>query len=78
MDKHRWCELITRTCTVTEFLIKLKDGLISLLPHVYIARQQALFLNEAKKNVNDENAVVLVDFSENYNFIVQDEVQGFH
>ena len=31
-----------------------------------------------KDTIDDCSAIVLFDFAENYSFVIQDEVQGFH
>ena len=49
-----------------------------LLQHDFIANQQATFLQERKLNLQPGEVIVLCDFSENYSFVLQDAVQGFH
>lgn len=71
-------ELVTRICTIDEFLIELKDRLIELIPHAYVAKQQSTFLEDKKKSLHEGTAIVLADLSENYDFVVQDEVYGFY
>ena len=48
-----------------------------LITHSYIAKAQAKYLKERKQDLEEEAALFLGDFAENYKFIMQDEVQGF-
>ena len=36
------------------------------------------FLKELKNDLSTNHALVLLDFAENYSFVVQDEAQSFH
>ena len=49
-----------------------------LTAHSYIAKCQSKYLKNLKENLNDSEYIVLGDFAENYKFIVQDEIQGYH
>src|SRR6266568_4574586 len=46
--------------------------------HDFIAKQQANFLQEAKRNLKMGEFLVVGDFAENYSFVVQDAAQSFH
>ena len=46
--------------------------------HSYLAKCQGQFLKTKKENVTRSEAIVLGDFAENYQFIIQDEIQGYH
>ena len=50
----------------------------SLTTHHFVAKAQAAFLKSAKLNLEEGTAVIIMDFAENYSFLVQDAVQGFH
>ena len=54
------------------------DKLKLLIPHSFIAAQQASFFSEQKSNLQAGELLVQADFSENYAFVLQDAVQGFH
>ncbi len=64
--------------TVEEFLDTLIDSLVKLHTHSFIAKQQTLFLNNLKATIAIGIFLTLLDFSENFSFLVQDAVQGFH
>ena len=46
--------------------------------HSFIARSQSQYLNKLKENLLCDEVIILRDFAENYPFIVQDEIQGYH
>ena len=71
-------ELITRQMTVADFIKLLVRKLINLIPHSYIAKQQSNYLRNRKENLELSSVLILLDFSENYTFRYQDEVQGYH
>ena len=55
---------------------ELLKQLSNLRAHDFIAKQQAAFLEETKANLKQGEAVG--DFSENYSFVIQGAIQGFH
>lgn len=61
-----------------EFVNELITKLLVLLPHSFIAKEQSKFLEQLKSELKEGELVVICDFSENYSFVLQDEVQGFH
>lgn len=61
-----------------EFVDTLVDSLVNLLTHSFIAKQQSQYVNHLKKTIKTGIFLTLLDFSQNYSFIVQDAVQGFH
>ena len=69
-------ELISKTCTFEELLNSLVIKFNALLPHHYIAIKQSEYIKNLKNNLNNDTALILMDFSENYSFVIQDEVQG--
>ena len=70
--------LVTQTSTIDEY----KDILImcidSLTAHSYIAKSQASYLKQKKNDLNENEALILGDFAENYKFLIQDEIQSYH
>ena len=46
--------------------------------HDFIAKQQSLYLTPRKELLLDNEYIVMTDFAENYSFVLQDAVQGFH
>ena len=71
-------ELIFRKLPVDEFINFLREKLDKITAHSFIAGAQSQYLKQLKDNLKPNEAVVLVDFAENYQFQVQDEIQGYH
>lgn len=63
---------------IEDFCTKLACGLESLSAHHYIARFQAGALKAQKEGLKPEEVIVIGDFAENYSFVVQDAIQGWH
>ena len=70
--------LHTHTKELPEFLETLVQKTEKLISHHFIANSQTQFLRSLKSNLRDTEMVVLLDFAENYSFVVQDAAQGFH
>ena len=70
-------DLRTHTA-VEEFVDLLVYSIDNLSTHSFIARSQARYLKARKEDMDKETCIILLDFAENYHYIVQDEVQGFH
>lgn len=68
-------ELLTKTCSKSELLELLTDKAISFLTHMFIAKQQAEYLKTSKNNLTLKEILILMDFSENYKYVVQNDVQ---
>ena len=49
----------------------------SLFHHHFLKVQQAAYLKEAKAVLDNETCIILMDFAENYGFLVQDAIQSF-
>ena len=71
-------DLIQVECSLSEFIETFYIKIFDLKSHSYIAREQNAYLDQLKENLKPDEAVAILDFSENYNCVVQDEVQGFH
>ena len=61
-----------------EFVELVATKFDNLTAHSYIAKSQAQYLKTRKESIDDQTAIVPGDFSENFSFVVQDEVQGYH
>ena len=70
--------IVTRSESLTTFVDELSKQLENLTVHHYIAKSQAAFLSSSKLGLTKDTAIVLLDFAENYSFIVQDAIQGHH
>ena len=73
-DRSRF---VTLSKPAEEFVELFCDQLKTLLTHSFIAKQQSIFQTEVRSNLKHGEFQVIADFSENYSFVLQDEVQGF-
>ena len=71
-------EMLNKILLLEKFIDLLIQRIEKLTPHLFIARGQANYLNQPKQDLPSEEVIVLKDFAENYQFILQDEIQGFH
>ena len=72
------CELTTQILPFQEYLDKLTENLNNLKRHHFVAKKQANFLNIKKENLLEGECIVMGDFSQNFSFVIQDEVQSYH
>ena len=70
--------LVTLELTISEFVDALMEKMKKLTTHHYTAKALAAFIRKSKDDLKESTAVILLDFSENFSFIIQDAVQGFH
>lgn len=62
------------TETFKENLIK---GIWNLTSHHFIAQTQKNYLHASKDELESDTCIVLMDFSENYSFVIQNSIQAF-
>lgn len=72
------CDLETIVKPVDDFVSFFCLKLESLIPHDFIKTEQSNFLKTTRNNLKDGEFLVVCDFSENYSFVLQDEVQSHH
>lgn len=53
------------------FIHEFSAQLANLIPHDFIAKKQAEYLNTRKQQLQQGEYIVISDFSENYSFVVQ-------
>lgn len=63
---------------VNEFIELVAEKMDQLTAHSFIAKSQAAYLRSRKEGLKDEEGIALVDFAENFEFVIQDEAQGYH
>ena len=51
---------------------------VKLTAHHYISKHQSAYITQLKDNIKDDEAIIILDFAENYSFVVQDAAQGYH
>lgn len=70
--------IVTQSCPADEFAAKLCDNLEKLLLHDFIATKQSAFFKETKNALKVGEFLVVMDYSENYAFTIQNAVQAYH
>ena len=61
-------------CDLLEIVLQIN----AITSHSFIAKAQAAYLSQQKESLTQGTVVVLLDFAENYSFVVQDTVQGYY
>ena len=64
--------------SVHDFVPYFCGKILELLPHSFIAYEQSKYSRELKNNLKEGEFQVQVDFAENYQFIVQNAIPGYH
>lgn len=67
-----------QTASAQEVLTKLEDKCTYFLWHKYIQTKQACNFDTLKAKVTSSSIVIQIDFSENFTFKYQDEIQSAH
>ena len=49
-----------------------------LCHHHFIKDSQASYLRDSKENLDNKTCIILMDFTENYIFIIRDAIQSFY
>jgi len=70
--------IITREESMENFVDILCNQLDELTTHHYVSVAQASFLKTSKENLAADTILILLDFAENYAFVVQDSIQEFY
>ena len=70
--------LITNQTTVSEFIDTATNMIYDLCHHHFIKEAQSRYLRESKEKLATDTVLILMDFAENYSFILQDAIQGFY
>ena len=70
--------LTTITTICKEYKDVLIDAIEKFTKHSYFVKCQAQYLNDKKQFLHTEEALVLGDLAENYQFLIQDKIQSYH
>ena len=54
------------------------QDIYQLTTHHYVSRNQSNYLKYLKVTLEPNQAIITLNFAENYSFIVQDTIQNFH
>ena len=71
-------DLLSLNVTIQEFIAEATSAFDSIRQHHYIAKAQSLYLSTLKDELPNNEGIILLDFAENFSFLVQDAVQGYH
>lgn len=72
------CHLEVKVLEVCEFIDLLCSKVQKLVPHRFVSKWQSKYLNDLKEILPDEEVILLLDFAENYTFLVQDPANSYH
>ena len=70
--------LRTHTADVDDFIELLVYSVNNLTTHSFIAKSHAQHLKQRKEEITETECIILLEFTENYHYVVQDEIQGYH
>ncbi|KAG8232373.1 hypothetical protein J437_LFUL008841, partial [Ladona fulva] len=70
--------LETMQSSIEDFLEKFSNFLVELLKNSFKTREQSSYLKNREENLQPLECLVILDFSESYSFVLQDEIQGVH
>ena len=70
--------LTTVRQSIEEFIETVSTKITDLSRHHFIAKAQNAYLRNLKASLKEDECILCGDFSENYSFLVQDAIQGFH
>lgn len=72
------CNIEAKTMTPEPFASFFAEKLNKFVYHDFIKNQQANFLKMRKETLAEGEILAILDFAENYSFVLQNEVQAFH
>lgn len=70
------CTLMTIQEPRLDFISNLAADLFKLTQHHYIAKSQSNYFTTSKEEMNDHEAIVQLDYSENFTMVYQDAIQS--
>ena len=63
---------------ISEFIDMFWESLIYCVDTTLLPRLNEHFFQSTKETLPSDTVIILLDFVENYSFLVQDAVQGYH
>ena len=70
--------LQTHSADLDDFIELLVHSVDNLTTCSFIAKSQAHHLTQRKEEITGSECIILFNFAENYHFVVQDKIQGYH
>lgn len=71
-------EMVKQSISVEDYISLLSRSLEKLIPHSFVAKSQSSAFKRLKENPPPNTAIVVMDFSENYSYVIQNEIQSYH
>lgn len=71
-------ELVTQVCSRGELIKTAGEHFHKLIPHHFIAKRQAIDINNTKANLTPKKGVIYKDFGMNFGCLFVNEVQSYH
>ena len=71
-------DLISQTLPIIDYVELILKELYKVIPHSFIAKSQSAYFKERKEMLKVGEVLVNMDFAENYSFVIQNEIQGYH
>ena len=75
IDRTSLCSI---SAPVDEFIELLVYQVDNLTAHSFTAKSQTQYLKKQKWQIDEETCIILLEFAENYHFVIQDEVLGYN
>ena len=69
--------LITQSLYVDEFADLLATTVDDMTAHSNISKGQSTCLMIQKENLDPDTYIIMIDFAENYQYVLEDEIQSF-
>ncbi|KAK2718570.1 hypothetical protein QYM36_005787 [Artemia franciscana] len=71
-------EMVKQSISIEGFISLLSKPIENLIPHSYITKSQSKTFKKLKEDPPLNTAIVVMDFSENYSYTIQNEFQSYH
>lgn len=68
----------TMVTTLRDFIDLLAEKVDALTAHSFTAKAQTSYLKQRKAELPDNTVIAILDFAENYEYVIQHEVQSYH
>ena len=70
--------LISQSLQVNEFIDHLATTIDDMTIHSFVSKSQSRYLMNQKENLDSNTCIIMLDFAENYQYVLQNEIQSFH
>lgn len=69
-------DIVTKTLPISDFLIEYAHQLLDIKRHDFITKKQQDKVNQIKESLASGEALILLDFAQNYPHVTQDSIQN--